>query len=262
MTKRTRAWIWAIAIIVAVIAALALLLAPPTAARGLSASNAQAAPRLSDSPPRTLRILVIGGTSGVGLQTTRLALSRGHEVLVLSRRGRIEPAQSPAPTILQGDIRDAEAVANAMREVDAVVISISTPAGREPVSVFSDGVRNVLSAAPPEHASRVLFVSGIGAGDSRGHGGFGHDRVILPILLAENYADKERAEALLRASAADWTIVRPGFLTDEPSEARYHVVSDMSGVRSGSLSRADVAHYLIAALETGAGSRRTVLLTN
>lgn len=253
---------WVAGILLGVIAVIALLLAPPTAAVGLTASNSQRAPQLSESRPRQLRVLVIGGTSGIGLATTRLALERGHQVVVMSRRGRIEPALSPAPTVVQGDIRDAASVATAMRDVDAVVISISTPPGSEPVTVFSDGVRNVLSALPSEKTVRVLFVSGIGAGDSRGRGGFGYDRLLQPLMLAENYADKDRAEAVLRGSAADWMIVRPGFLTDDPVEARYHVVSDLQGVRSGSLSRADVAHYLVASLESGAGSRDTVLLTN
>lgn len=258
MSRRTRALIWSAVIIAGVIALGAWLIAPPKQATGLSVNNSREAPALSPSPSRPLRILIIGGTSGIGLETTRLALERGHHVVVMSRRGRMESSFTPAPQVVQGDIRDPAAVATAMRDVDAVIVSVSTPPGREPVSVFSDGVRNVLSAQP----ARVLFVSGIGAGDSRGHGGFGHDRVILPMLLAENYADKDRAEALLRASAADWTIVRPGFLDNAPSTAAYHVVSDMSGVRSGSLSRADVAHYLIAALESDLDSRRTVLLTN
>lgn len=258
MNRRVRALIWTAVIVMGVAATGAWIIAPPTEATGVSESNSRKAPVLSPSPAGPLRILVIGGTSGIGLQTTRLALARGHEVVVMSRRGRIEPSFTPAPQVVQGDIRAAAAVAQAMRDADAVVVSVSAPPGRQPVSVFSDGVRNVLSAGP----AKVLFVSGIGAGDSRDHGGFGHDRVILPMLLAENYADKDRAEALLRASAADWTIVRPGFLKDAPASARYRIVSDMHGVRSGSLSRADVAHYLVAALESGLDSRRTVLLTN
>lgn len=258
MTKRTRWWIWSLSVLFGVVALGVWVLAPPQKATGLSAANSRAAPALGQSPPRPLRVLVIGGTSGIGLETTRLALARGHQVIVMSRRGRIEPALTPAPTIVPGDVRDASAVARAMHDVDAVVLTVSAPLGRDLVTVFSDGVRNVLSARP----ARLLFVSGIGAGDSRGHGGFGYDRVMQPLMLAENYADKDRAEALLHASAVDWTIVRPGFLTDEPASGQYRIVADLNAVRSGALSRADVAHYLIAAIEGRLDSRRTVLLTN
>lgn len=54
---------------------------------------------------------------------------------------------------------------------------------------------------------------GIGAGDSKGHGGFFYDRIFYPLLLKAVYSDKDRQESLIRASNADWTIVRPGFLT-------------------------------------------------
>jgi uncharacterized protein YbjT (DUF2867 family) len=76
------------------------------------------------------------------------------------------------------------------------------------------------------------------------------------------YEDKEREETLIRASHTTWTIVRPGFLNDDASETRYRVISDMEGITSGDIARADVAHFIVAALEAHSFVGTTVLLTN
>ena len=76
---------------------------------------------------------------------------------------------------------------------------------------------------------RLICVTGIGAGDSRGHGGFLYDRVIAPFLLKTIYQDKDRQEALIRASGTDWTMVRPGFLTNGPLTGKYRLLTDLTG---------------------------------
>ena len=108
---------------------------------------------------------------------------------------------------------------------------------------------------------RILLVTGIGAGDSRGHGGFLYDRLVNPLLLRTIYADKDRAEALLEKSAAGWLVVRPGFLTDHPETGRYRILTELNGVRCGKISRADVAHFLISETLSPKRRRQAVLLT-
>ena len=139
--------------------------------------------------------------------------------------------------------------------------SISTPPTRQPVSVYSTGTTNILAGMQAANATRAVFVTGIGAGDSQGHGGVFYDDVLWPLMLRTAYEDKNRAEALLRESGTNWTIVRPGFLTDETMSGAYYIVGDLTDVRSGSISRNDVAHFIVAALESGDYVRQTVLLT-
>jgi hypothetical protein len=70
-----------------------------------------------------------------------------------------------------------------------------------------------------------------------------------PLALKTVYADKDIAEGLVSGSVVDWTIVRPGFLT-------------MTDVTAGDISRADVAHFIVATLESNNYLQKTVLLTN
>jgi hypothetical protein len=57
---------------------------------------------------------------------------------------------------------------------------------------------------------RLIAVTGLGAGDSRGHGGLLYDVVVFPLLLKRVYDDKDVQEWIIKSSGLDWTIVRPG----------------------------------------------------
>ncbi len=88
-------------------------------------------------------------------------------------------------------------------------------------------------------------MTGIGAGDSRGHGGFFYDKIINPLLLKTTYEDKDRQEAIVRESGLDWVIVRPGFLTNGSRTGEYRVLTELNGVKAGKISRADVADFIL-----------------
>lgn len=235
----------------------------PAHASGVSERNARHAPLLaSDAAATPLRVLVIGGTSGIGLETVKLALARGHIVTAMSRHAPATPIQNERLHYLQGDATRGPDMLAAAQNQDVIVSTISTDPTRRPVSVFSTAGRNTLDAMQASGVHRLLAVTGIGAGDSRGHGGFSYDRIFFPLMLRTMYADKDREEAAIRASKVDWTIVRPGRLTDDGAGHNYWVVGDLTNVMGGAISRADVAHYIVAAFEGGLDTQATVLLVN
>ena len=220
------------------------------------------APALSTSAPASLRILVIGGTSGVGLETVRLALNRGHQVTAMARHPERLTLTHDRLAMVKGDVLDGASVETAMAGQDVVVFTVSIGPTRKPVTVFSQGASNILAAMQNLGVPQLIAVTGIGAGDSLGHGSFTYDNFIQPFLLKTMYEDKDRSEVLIRDSEVNWTIVRPGFLNDDASESKYRVITDMSDITAGDISRADVAHYILAVLETGGRHGKTVLLTN
>jgi len=219
-------------------------------------------PTLSTAAEPSLNLLVIGGTSGIGLEIVRRSVARGHRVTALARRPERMPFFHPQLTVLGGDVLDAPSITNAISQNDVIISTIGMGATRDPVNVFSEGMKNTLAIMNASNKARLITVTGIGAGDSKGHGGFFYDTVILPLMLKTIYDDKDIQEALIEKSATEWTIVRPGFLTDNPAENRYHVLTNLDGVQSGNISRADVAHFIIGAVEQGLYIDETVFLTN
>jgi putative NADH-flavin reductase len=258
--KKIPRWLRLCAGIIVLILAAALVVRPPTQATGLDNANSQPAPALTDATATTpKRILVIGASSGIGLVTAQLAAARGHAVTAMSRSG--VPTSGVNPQVIKGDILDAATVIQATADIDAVVLSISAKPGRQPIEVFSQGMRNVLAALAARPQVQIIVVTGIGAGDSRGHGGFGYDRILTPLMMEQIYQDKSRQEALLKASPARFTIVRPGFLTNDTLDTPYRAALNLDGVRSGAISRAQVAQFIVAVIEQETYSRETLLLS-
>jgi putative NADH-flavin reductase len=208
-----------------------------------------------------VKILVIGATRGVGLQLVQQALARDHEVTVLIRDVGRMPLQNERLRIAAGDILNGASVLKATAGQDAVCVCIGHPPTREPVSLFSAGTRFVLEAMAVHRVRRLVCVTGIGAGDSFGHGGFLFDKILFPLWLRQIYEDKNRQESMLRSSNLDWVIVRPGFLTNGPKTEHYRVLHDLHGVTAGKISRADVAHFMLRALEDDSLLRTSPLLT-
>jgi uncharacterized protein YbjT (DUF2867 family) len=107
---------------------------------------------------------------------------------------------------------------------------------------------------------RLVCISALGVGDSRGHGGFVFDWLFQPLLLSQAYKDKNRQEAAIRASSLDWVVVRPGMLTDDPARGSVRAVTDLAGINGGKVARADVARFVVDQLTTDTWLRRTPVI--
>jgi putative NADH-flavin reductase len=208
-----------------------------------------------------MNILIVGASRGIGLQLLKQSLAVGHAVTAMARRFQELPDRPERLTARSGDILDEAKVREVMAGQEAVCLTIGVGVTRKPVTVFSRGTQNVLTAMAEHGVRRLLCITGIGAGDSQGHGGFLYDRIFQPLLLKTIYDDKDRQEALIRASDTDWTIVRPAFLTNGPLTGHYRVITDMSGISAGRISRADVAHFLLAELSANRYLGQAPLLT-
>jgi hypothetical protein len=127
--------------------------------------------------------------------------------------------------------------------------------------VLSTATSALVSAMKIAQVSRLVCITGIGAGDSAGHGGFFFDRLILPLLLRNVYADKNRQEAIVRNSGLDWILVRPSILNDQPSRNTVRALTDLSGFHGGTISRQDVATFVVDQLHADTWLRRSPLIT-
>jgi uncharacterized protein YbjT (DUF2867 family) len=211
-----------------------------------------------------MRIAVIGATLGVGLALVNQARGAGHVVTAVGRS--LGTSLSPDLVTVVGSIEDPEVARRAVEGADAVAWCAGGhgfgPAFLKRVDWVSRGTQVLIDAMRREGVDRLAVVTGVGAGDSRGHGGFVYDRLLQPLAVGALYADKDRQEALVRASGLDWTIVRPAFLTDDPPRRRYHVLTDMTGVIAGPISRSDVADCLLRCLAGGEWLRQTIFVSD
>jgi putative NADH-flavin reductase len=208
-----------------------------------------------------MKISVIGASRGIGYQLLRIALEEGHEVTALLRNPANLNISDSRLKIVKGDILESASTTAAIAGQDAVCVCIGMPPTRKPVNVFSRGTERVLAAMDRGSHQKLIAVTGIGAGDSKGHGGFFYDRLVNPLFLGTIYADKDRQESIIKASDVEWLIVRPGFLTNGPRTGKYRTIENLSGVTAGKISRTDVADFMLKQLTTPTYLRRTPLLT-
>lgn len=208
-----------------------------------------------------LKVLILGATGGTGRLIVGQALERGQEVTALARSPEKANGLEGAK-LVAGDVRDEKMLREALKGQDAVISALGTPASpfRE-VTLLSTATRTLVSAMKAEHISRLVCITGVGAGDSAGHGGFLFDNVIFPLLLKKVYADKNRQEAIVRDSGLDWVLVRPSLLNDKPSRGSVRALTDLSDFHGGSISRQDVATFVLDQLRTDAWLHRAPLIT-
>jgi putative NADH-flavin reductase len=160
-----------------------------------------------------------------------------------------------------GPVVDQEVLNRAVAGQDIVCWTLGIKPTRKPVTAFSEDTQRLLRAMKYANVRRLICITGIGGGDSRGHGGFFYDRIVNPLLLRTIYEDKDRQEDLIKASDTDWIIVRPGFLTNGPLTRRYRVLTDLTGVTAGKISRSDVAHFMLENITSKEYVGKTPLLT-
>lgn len=208
-----------------------------------------------------MKLLIIGATRGIGRRLLEQALAEGHQVTVLVRSLRRLGLSHERLTVVEGDILDPQAVARAVAGQDGVCVTIGVKAALKPVTVFSRGTENVVAAMKEFSVRTLVCVTGIGAGESKNHGGFLYDRIFKPLLLRRIYADKDRQEEIIRRSGLEWVIVRPGFLTNGPLTGKYRVLTELKGIKARKISRADVAHFILRELQERRYLGKAPLLT-
>jgi uncharacterized protein YbjT (DUF2867 family) len=212
------------------------------------------------------KVLVIGASRGIGLETVKAALRSGHSIRALARSAASMPIQNADLDKVSGNALDSDTVRKALEDVDVVIqtlgVDISPWAIFERTTLFSQSTRILVDAMKAADVKRLIAVTGLGAGDSRGHGGFLYDTVAFPLLLKRVYDDKDVQEWIIRSSGLEFTIVRPGLLSDRPATGAYRVLTKPKDWRFGFISRADVADFLVRQIDDRALIGSTPLLTS
>lgn len=206
------------------------------------------------------KLLIIGASKGIGLETVKRALEAGHEVRALARGAVVIEGDNARLERVAASALDRGAVERAVEGTGAVLMTLGTTRLLSPGRLFSDATRIVIDAMKAKGVRRLIVVTGLGAGDSRGHGGALYDWVFFPLLLSRVYADKDVQEQMVKASGLDWTIVRPGLLNNGRLTRQYRALGEPKDWTAGSISRADVADFLIGQIDSREWVGRTPLL--
>jgi putative NADH-flavin reductase len=174
------------------------------------------------------------------------AVARGHETVAVARRaGSFEPGPRLTEEVW-ADLSDVATLTGALTGVD-VVISALGGANRGPTTVCTDGIRTTVAAMGAAGVSRLIVVSAHGVLDT-------HDRSLYSLAawagVGEKLKDKESMEPVVTGSGLEWTLVRAPKLTDGAATGAYRTGAELPVRLWSSISRADLAAFLVQEAET------------
>jgi putative NADH-flavin reductase len=196
-----------------------------------------------------MKILIIGGTGGTGQELVKQALQEGHHVTALVRNpGKIK-FTNPNLRIVKGNVLDPASVENAVAGQDAVLSALGHKRFIIYTTILSEGTKNIIRAMEKQHVKRFICITSLGINDSRFKLGLYYTLFVIPVILFFYFMDKAKQEKLIRASDLNWTIVRPGQLTNGKKRGTYKHGDQVGNyILTKMISRADVAHFMLSQL--------------
>ncbi|MEO9340333.1 NAD(P)H-binding protein [Mesorhizobium sp. SB112] len=195
-----------------------------------------------------MQLFVLGASGGVGPNLLKQAIARGHHITAQTRNaGKL--TESAAVRVIVGSATDEAFLKQHLASHDAVVIAIGIDRlGR--TTLFSEASEAVIAAMQTAGVKRLVAITGIGAGDTRGHGGWLYNLVIYPLFTRNRYADNDRQEALVEQADLDWTVVRPAPFAARAGSGQLQVVTEIpETLQLRSITRAEVATFILDCIE-------------
>jgi uncharacterized protein YbjT (DUF2867 family) len=205
-----------------------------------------------------MNLLVFGATGKTGSLVVERAVSKGHTVTVLVR----DPIKFTRPNVrvFAGNATNPSDVLAAMHGQQAVIETIGGTTPYKSVQLETDSIHAIIAAMHEERVQRLVSISMMGIGDSRAHAPFWYRYILMPTFLHGSTQDKTNKEAAIQSSHLDYVIVRPPILKD--ATALGHVTVLGPGAIGHTITRADLASFLVDQLETNINLNRAVTVVN
>lgn len=212
-----------------------------------------------------MKIIVFGATGGTGRAVIKQALAAGHEVTAFVRDRR-KLNEETGLKIIEGDAMVLGHVNAAVQGQEAIVVSLGNSQNAfglllgarrtTPRTICETGTRNILDSLSEGLHLPMVVISAFGVGDTRDKLPFMF-KLFYRLFLREQIADKERQDALLNASKANFVMIQPAALTDAPATGKWTASRDGSLGKS-EVSRSDLADFIVSELEHPQHTRQTI----
>ncbi|HEY4653767.1 MAG TPA: NAD(P)H-binding protein [Cyclobacteriaceae bacterium] len=207
-----------------------------------------------------MKIILFGASRGTGLYAARLAAEFGHEVTAVART--ISPAQfgngaaqagHAGIRVIHGDVLKPSTFENEIPGKDVVISSIGVSNTR-PTTLYSRGTTNIIAAMLKYNVPRLICVSGVGVEVTPGMSlpMKALTKFLVQPLLRNNFQDLLKMEHVVKQSDLNWTIVRAPRLTNGRQVERYRYAAKDYLRNPLTISRSDLAHFIVTNIDNSA----------
>jgi len=208
-----------------------------------------------------MKLVVLGATGGTGLEIVQQAIERGHSVTALVRSPeRLKPFRDRI-IVKQGDLLNPAELEQVIQGQDAILSAFGP---RVPVSKADANLLQRFAVA----VTSAMVHAGIGRVVVESVAFLFRDSLVPPAYLLGRLffsaivRDATEMESIVQKSGLDWTIVRPPRLTDKPRTGKYRVDEGHLPRFGFSISRADVADFMIRSAQDPASNRKIIGVSN
>jgi len=150
--------------------------------------------------------------------------------------------------VFVGDVLNSAQVNSAVQNQDVVMVNLGMPAS-DKSTLRADGTFNIIQAMKAQSVRRLIVQTSLGFGDSKEVLPWQMKYIIVPFILKNAFKDHELQEEHITSSGLDWTIVRPGNLTNGRRKGVYKLAFDVKEKIKLKVSRADVADFMLKQIE-------------
>jgi putative NADH-flavin reductase len=211
-----------------------------------------------------MHLALFGASGRTGQLLTEGALAQGHTLSVLVRKPASYSYVSRVK-VIEGDAFSPTAIAATLVGADAVLSALGARSlGKE--NVLERAVPLIVEAMDDARMKRIVVLGSAGALDTAldkqpAYRKWIVENLVYKTLLKWPVASQRAQIKALQASDLDWTMVMPPMLTDGAARGSYRVDGDALPRNGSSISRADVAEFMLQQLASSTWSRKGVYIT-
>jgi putative NADH-flavin reductase len=192
-----------------------------------------------------MKVLIIGGSRGVGRCLLERALSQNHQVTAAVRNPAAVDIHHTQLHVVPCNVLDAAAVTRALAGQDVVFCTIGDKS-RGPTTLYSRGACNIVQGMQAQQVRRLVFLSNFGVLGEKAQDFRGAALLFLVrCFIRHTLTDHRRALKEIQDHAPEWIAVRPLPLTNGPWTGKYRIAVDGIPAKSSHIARADVADFMM-----------------
>lgn len=210
-----------------------------------------------------MKITIFGSTGPTGLHAINLALEKGYNVVAYARNPSKITFKHENLSIIKGELDDILAIEHAVRNSDAV-LSFLGPKSNLKDNILSKGMSNIVNAMENQGVKRIIALGTASITDEKDKYPFKFRILvkIVKIVASGAYSEIRAMGAAIKKSKLDWTIARVSILNNNPPTGKIKSGYYGKEITNLSISRADMAAFCIAQIESDEFIKKAPAISN
>jgi len=209
-----------------------------------------------------MKVVIFGANGKTGILLVEQALAKGYQVVAYVRRPESIMIENPKLKIVVGNLNEPLKMKDTISGADACISALGGGSLTKHSIEIINGIKNIISIMEITNVHRLIYLSSLGANESRYLIPQPLRFVLTNLFLRVTLADHNTNEDNIRKSRLQWTILRPGGLTNGQLTGDLRHGAENSKIKgSTSISRANVASFMIQQLTDTSYHQRAVWLS-